>query len=188
MTDVETDLRTLRNTSSTVALAMVFLSGAIGWISTVGLMRPITRARDAAIEMQKGDLTTRLPEAGTGEVAELARSFNSMAETLQATLASLTEAEAGQRRFVADVSHELRTPLTALSAAVDVMEQNIGDMPPPAARAAQLIIGESRRLRTLVEDLMEISRFDSGKLNMDKRMIDVGDAVRSMLTARGWMG
>ncbi len=186
LSQIEQDLDALRNACAAAAMFVILMSAALGWASSGGLLLPVRRARDAARQMQEGHLDTRLPDAGKGELAELARSFNQMAETLQRSLGDLTELEARQRRFVADVSHELRTPLTALSAAVEVLEQNLGEINEPGRRAADLVITETRRLRTLTEDLMEMSRFDSGKIMMDYKRVDVGSAVASMLAARGW--
>jgi two-component system sensor histidine kinase MtrB len=89
---------------------------------------------------------------------------------------------------VSDVSHELRTPLTALTTAADVLDANTAGLNDPGRRAARLLVVESRRLAAMVEDLMEISRFDAGVPAMTWEPVDVGDLVRSALAVRGWSG
>lgn len=90
------------------------------------------------------------------------------------------------RRFVADVSHELRTPLSTLTAVIEVLATMADEMEPDARESAQLAITETHRLVRLVEDLMEVSRFDAGTARLRPEEIDVGDAVRSCLRARSW--
>ena len=86
-----------------------------------------------------------------------------MADSLEATVARLEAAQQQNRRFVADVAHELRTPLDGAG------RRGLAASSPawPTCRRtpvapAELLVGDVRRLRTLVDDLMEISRFDAG--------------------------
>jgi two-component system sensor histidine kinase MtrB len=91
--------------------------------------------------------------------------------------------ESSARRFAADVSHELRTPLTAMTAMTDMLEEEtIGD----AATAAGLVAEETRRLRTLVEHLIEISRFDAGAADLVVDDVDASEMVMHSLRLRGW--
>ncbi|MGH9004910.1 MAG: ATP-binding protein, partial [Acidimicrobiia bacterium] len=119
------------------------------------------------------------PEEGHDEFTDLARSFNRMADALERTLAN-------QRRFVSDVSHELRTPLTALTTAADVLEANAGGLNDQGRRAARLLVVESRRLGRMVEDLMEISRFDAGVPSMVWEPVDLAHQVTGAVASRGW--
>ena len=84
-----------------------------------------------------------------------------MADSLEATISSLENAQQHNRRFVADVAHELRTPLTAMVAEASLIDGQLDDLPPDARRVAELLVVDIRRLRVLVDDLMEISRFDA---------------------------
>jgi two-component system sensor histidine kinase MtrB len=95
--------------------------------------------------------------------------------------------EANARRFVADVSHELRTPLAAMTAVTDTLDEEAANLDGDAATAAGLVGAETRRLATLVENLIEITRFDAGRaeLHLDDE-VDVATAVTATLTARGW--
>ncbi len=184
--DIERDLGTLRAVLAGVAVALVALSALVGALAARGLLRPLRRARRAVYRLEVGLLETRLPVAGSDEFADLAESFNRMAEALERTVADLRALEATQRRFVADVSHELRTPLTALTTAADVLEAHQDGLDDTGRRAARLLVVESRRLGGLVEDLMEISRLDAGVAAMAWEDVDVGALVRGALASRGW--
>ncbi len=186
--DIERDLGTLRNVLVGVALALVVVSALVGALAARGLLTPLRRARRAVHRLEVGLLETRLPVAGRDEFADLAESFNRMAEALERTVGDLRALEASQRRFVADVSHELRTPLTALTTAADVLEAHQGGLDETGQRAARLLVVESRRLTGLVADLMEISRLDAGVAAMAWEDVDVGVLVTGALGSRGWSG
>jgi two-component system sensor histidine kinase MtrB len=94
--------------------------------------------------------------------------------------------EAQARRFVADVSHELRTPLTAMTAVTDTLDEEVARLPGDAGTAARVISTETRRLAQLVENLIEISRFDAGRAVLQLDEVDLSTAVAATLAARGW--
>src|SRR6266702_3957522 len=81
---------------------------------------------------------------------------------LEAKIAALSAAQARELRFTANVAHELRTPLTALVAEASLLGSQVGHLPDPARRPVELMVAYVRRLRTLVDELMEISRLDAG--------------------------
>ena len=186
--DVFDDLRNLGRVLAGAALAAVVISGLVGVAAARPLLRPIRRARDAARDLEAGHLDTRLPESGSDEFAELSHSFNAMAAALQHTVQDLRSAEAGHRRFVADVSHELRTPVTALAAAADVLRPHLEATPPQHRRAIRLLVDEAARLRTLVDDLMEISRLDAGRAEMERGQVDLDHLADAVVREYGWGG
>ncbi|MDQ4129431.1 MAG: HAMP domain-containing histidine kinase [Actinomycetota bacterium] len=186
LSDVIADLELLRNVLAAVGGTLVIVSGLVGAAAASGVLQPLRRALNAVRRLEAGLLETRLPVEGRDEFAELSRSFNLMAEALEQTVGELRGLEASHRRFVADVSHELRTPITALTTAADVLEANMDGLGGVGRRAARLLVLESRRLATLVEDLMEISRLDAGMAPMAWERVDVGVAVSGAVRARGW--
>jgi two-component system sensor histidine kinase MtrB len=111
-----------------------------------------------------------------------------MAAALEAKIGELQAAQARERRFTADVAHELRTPLTALLGEASLLEEQLERMPPESRRPAELLIADVARLRRLVEDLMEISRFDAGAESVQAEDVDVAELVRATVRARGWDG
>ena len=186
LADVTADLELLRNVLAAVGVAAVLLSALVGAAAARGLLRPLRQARTAAHRLEVGLLGTRLPEGGGDEFADLGHAFNRMAEALEASIGDLRALEASHRRFVADVSHELRTPLTALTTAADVLESHTAGLDEAGTRAARLLVRESHRLATLVEDLMEISRLDAGAAPMGWEPVDVVQLVSSAVASRGW--
>jgi two-component system sensor histidine kinase MtrB len=85
---------------------------------------------------------------------------------------------------VADVAHELRTPLTALVAEASLIERDLDALSPDARRAAELLVADVRRLRLLVDDLMEVSRFDAGAERPALQPVDLGRLVTGAVAAR----
>ncbi len=185
---VAEDQDLLRNVLAAAGVAAVLASAAVGALAARGLLRPLRETRTAAHRLEVGLLGTRLPEEGTDEFADLGHAFNRMAEALEASIGDLRSLEASHRRFVADVSHELRTPLTALTTAADVLEAHRDGLDDAGGRAARLLVRESRRLATLVEDLMEISRLDAGAAPMSWEPVEVVALVASAVGTRGWGG
>ena len=188
LAEVYEDLTLLRNVLAGVSGVLVVLSAGVGAVAARGLLRPIRRARRAVHDLEVGLLQTRLPTRGRDELADLARSFNRMAEALERTVGDLRSLEAAQRRFVSDGSHELRTPLTALTTAADVLEATAAGLNDQGRRAARLLVLESRRLATLVEDLMEISRVDAGVATIAWERVDVATSVSGALRSQSWAG
>lgn len=151
------------------------------------VLRPVRRLADAARRLGEGQLDTRLKVSGTDELAELSRTFNRTAESLESRVAELSARESSSRRFVADMSHELRTPLTAISAVTEVLEEEQDNLDPMIAPAVGLVVSETRRLGDLVENLMEVTRFDAGTARLVVDAVDVADQVTACIDARAWL-
>ena len=107
-----------------------------------------------------------------------------MAASLEETIGRLETAQSHNRRFVADVSHELRTPLAALVAEASILREDLGAMPDASRRAGELLVADVARLRILVDDLMEISRFDAGAEQLATEPVDLVELVTTVATAR----
>jgi two-component system sensor histidine kinase MtrB len=167
-------------------LAVVALAAVVGLILARRTLAPVARASEAARSMAEGLLDTRLPAGGDDEFGAWAASFNEMAQALESKIADLSEARDRERRFTSDVSHELRTPLTALVGEASLLREHLGQMPPEARRPAEMLVADVGRLRRMVEDLMEISRFDAGQEGLLAERLDLGDLVAATIRARGW--
>ncbi|GHH85644.1 two-component sensor histidine kinase [Streptomyces sulfonofaciens] len=151
-----------------------------------GVLRPVRALRRATRQMAEGHLDVRLAVRGSDELADLSRSFNDTAAELERSVTELRRLEAQARRFVADVSHELRTPLAAMSAVTDVLDEELPSLDRETADAVGLVSEETGRLIRLVDDLMEISRFDAGAVRLHLDEIDLAESVRRTLASRGW--
>ncbi len=169
-------------------LAILALAVTMALVAAQRVLRPVRQLSDAAARIARGDLSIRLPVTGYDELADLVETFNMMASSLQHHVEQLRQMEARSRRFVADVSHELRTPLAAMTAVADVLDDEADRMTGNAAIAARLVSRETRNLNRLVNDLIEISRFDAGTAALRLEDVDVVTAVEHCLKARGWTG
>ncbi|WP_214324804.1 sensor histidine kinase [Nonomuraea sediminis] len=166
-------------------VALVF-AVVLALLATRGVLGPVRELGRAARLLGEGELRTRIAVRGSDELADVARTFNNTAAELERHVKQLREMEADARRFVADVSHELRTPLAALAAVADVLDEEAAGLPEPAGRAARLVSQETINLTGLVNDLIEISRFDSGVAALALNEVDVAELVRATLRTRGW--
>lgn len=169
----------------TGAVALVF-AVLLALLAGRGVLGPVRELRRATNRLGEGDLTARARVRGTDELADVARTFNNTAETLERYVGELRRMESESRRFVADVSHELRTPLAAMTAVTDVLDAEAQRLPGDAGQAARLVSAETHKLTRLVNDLIEVSRFDAGTATLALDDVDVAEAIRATLRARGW--
>ncbi len=183
-TSVETAIDQLARAIVVVgAFLMVVAALTAGWVAR-RLLRPIGTAAEAAERIAGGDLSARLAPAPADEFGHLAASFNRMAGALEQEVLQLEQAQAREQRFVADVSHELRTPLTALVGEASLLRGHLAALPADARRAGELLLADVGRLRSLVDDLIEVSRFDAGAERLEADEFDLGTFVRSLTRAR----
>ncbi|MFD7066381.1 sensor histidine kinase [Streptomyces sp. NPDC059913] len=162
-------------------------SALLAQAAATTVLRPVRRLGDAARKLGEGKLDTRLVVSGTDELADLSRTFNRTAGSLEKRVADMSAREEASRRFVADMSHELRTPLTALTAVTEVLEDEADGLDPMIAPAVHLVVSETRRLNDLVENLMEVTRFDAGTARLVLDTVDVADQVTACIDARAWL-
>lgn len=179
-------LSDLRQPLAVAGAAMLIIALAVGLGSARRVLLPVRRLGSAARALGAGHLDTRLPVHGQDELAELTATFNDTAAALERSVSELSSLEAMSRRFVADVSHELRTPLTAMTAVTDMLSEEAERLPAEPAAAVRLVLREIARLRTLVEQLIEASRFDSGTATLNVDTVNIVDVICDCLDMRGW--
>lgn len=167
-------------------LAVTLIAGALGMVLARRTLRPVRRASAAARSLAEGLLETRLPVDREDEFGAWAVSFNEMADELQRKIEALTEARDREVRFSSDVAHELRTPLTALVGSADLLRPYLDELEPEARWAAQHLLSEVVRLRSLVEELLEISRLDAGQESVLPVPVQTEHFLSSLLRRRGW--
>jgi two-component system sensor histidine kinase MtrB len=150
-----------------VGIGLVLLIGGIAWFVLRSVTTPISEAADTSAKLASGELGVRLPVRGEDELATLGRSFNAMADSIESQIKELADLSLVQQRFVSDVSHELRTPLTTIRLAADMINDQRDDFDPATARAAELLNAQVQRFETLLTDLLEISRYDAGSVQLE---------------------
>jgi signal transduction histidine kinase len=111
------------------------------------VLAPVRAVRTTAERISESDLTRRIEVRGSDDVAELARTFNSMLDRLEGAFAT-------QRRFLDDAGHELRTPITVIRGHLEVM----GEDPEERESAMRLVIGELDRMKRMVDDLVLLAK------------------------------
>jgi signal transduction histidine kinase len=144
---------------------------------------PLRRLTDASRRIAEGDLASRVsPEAvgaGTLELSELAAQFNTMADRLEDSVAIIRRDRDRSRDFLADVSHELRTPIAALRTFTELLQGKAGEKPETRAEFLESSAVQLERLDWLAQNLLELSKLDSGLVLLDLRPDDVRATVES---------
>lgn len=169
--DVNETLRSVRLSLVLGTIITTALGIALGSFAARRAVRPVGVAAQAAKAIAGGRLDTRLEPTEDPDLSVLANSFNDMANSLQTRI----ERDA---RFASDVSHELRSPLMTLSASVEVLDARRHEMPERAQAALDLLKSDVIRFQGLVEDLLEISRFDAGAVRLHMEELLVAEFVR----------
>jgi two-component system sensor histidine kinase BaeS len=143
-----------------------FVAGRLG--------RPLTELASAARRFAAGDRTARAGADGPGEIGELARAFDEMAE-------EVTRTERGRRRLAADVAHELRTPLAALQAGLEELRDGL--RAPDTERLAALH-DQALRLGRVVDDLSDLSAAEAAALSLRVVDADLAGIARRALAGQ----
>lgn len=155
------------------AMATIILGTLLAFFLAQGQTKPLKEIDNAVREFSKGDLTRRVELHCGGELEDLGNSINRMA-------GELSQLEDSRRNFVAAVSHELRSPLTCMRGYVDAMLDGTieGDDIP---KYLQIVKDETNRLTDLVRDLLDMSRFESGKFPLQIAPFDANEMIRRIL-------
>lgn len=172
---VEDSAAGTRSTLSTLSTVLWLVGGAAtlaaglaGWLLANRLSARLRASAAVADRIAAGDLEARTQVRGSDEVGRLGYAIDTMATEVSAMLTR-------ERRFSADVAHELRTPLTGLVNAAALLEDS---------RPAELVRDRVVALRTLVEDLLEISRLQQGSQELDLAPVELGAFVSQLVSSR----
>lgn len=177
LAEVERTLDILGYSLAGAALLTTMAGAAVGRWASARVLRPLASVSDAAAAIAKGALDIRLVSPSDRDLAPLADSFNSMVDAL----ADRIQKDA---RFASDVSHELRSPLTTLSTSLDVLQARRSELSERSQAALDLLDADVQRFQRMVEDLLEISRFDAGVAQLEVEVVDVRELVRHALADR----
>ena len=134
------------------------------------LTDPLQKVTDAAQRFGGGDLSVRVEGVeGEGEVADLARTFNRMADNIQTN-------DNSRGQFMGNIAHELRTPMTTIKGFVDGMLD--GTIPPDMQNHyLQLVSEETGRLARLIQNMLDLSKLESGEYQVNARMFNIWDTL-----------
>ena len=181
LADTEQTLVLVQSSLWIAGIVLVALIGVIAWFSLRTVVQPITEAAESSARFAGGDFDVRLPVRGQDELAILGRSFNAMADSIEAQIKELGELSLVQQRFVSDVSHELRTPLTTIRLAAEMLNDRRDEFDPTTARTAELLQTQVHRFDTLLADLLEISRYDAGSVQLETEAVSLAHLAEDMV-------
>jgi two-component system OmpR family sensor kinase len=146
-------------------------------------LKPLSSVEATAAAIAEGDYSARLPEVNPKtEVGRLTQSFNTMLGRIEQAFAVRAESENRLRRFVADASHELRTPLTAIRGFAELHRQGAVKGEEKVAEMIGRIENESKRMGSLVEDLLMLARLDQAR-DVAKDPVDINHLVDEVVAS-----
>jgi two-component system OmpR family sensor kinase len=162
--EIEKTLNRLRVLFFLIGFVVLLLIGLLSLAVVRISLKPLTSVETTANAIARGELSARLPEANPKtEVGRLTESLNSMLSKIEDAFAARKTSEDKLRRFVADASHELRTPLTAIRGFAELHRQGAMEGTEKTAEVIRRIEDESKRMGSLVEDLLLLARLDQAR-------------------------
>jgi len=154
------------------SLIALLLAVAIGFYFAQLVAQRIKRIEEATRKVADGDFATRIPVDSSGQLGQLARTFNEMQRRL-------AELDSARKQFIANASHELRTPIFSLGGFIELLEE---EDPSPEDRAefVRTMRQQIDRLTKLTADLLNLSQIDAGGVEMKSKGIDVSALARDV--------
>jgi signal transduction histidine kinase len=149
------------------SIALMISIGAAYFLAR-SIARPLIRMTQASEAIAQGDYNQRIESAGKGEdeISRLGLSFNRMAQEVDRSQQTM-------RDFVANVSHELKTPLTSIQGFSQAVLDGTADSRPLVEHSVTVIYDEAARMRRLVDELLDLSRIESGQIEFNRRELDL---------------
>jgi signal transduction histidine kinase len=164
---------------------LLFAGGISLLVSTIAaavlarsIVQPIDRVTAASEQIARGNYDQNIEVSGQDEVGRLGAAFNRMAR-------EVARSHRTMRDFLANVSHELKTPLTSIQGFSQAMVDGALRTPGDYAEAGQIISEESNRMRHLVDDLLQLSRLESGQVVMERQPLDLLGMLRASARRAG---
>ncbi len=156
-----------------IAIAAIGVCSLSGIFFIKSIVRPIRDVSNTARRIALGDFKSKIKIDKNDEIGELCDTINYMAT-------ELSHAETLKNDFISSVSHELRTPLTAIRGWGETVKMSIGVDDELVSRGMEVVLSEADRLSSLVEELLDFSRMQSGRLTVNTMPIDVSELLRTV--------
>lgn len=170
-----------------IAVLIVGLAAGIAggrraaWVLRRAVVNPMSRLARATERIRGGDLSARAEVRGAAEVAIVAESLNEMAGEVEKVVEGLREIDELKTRFLSTVSHELRTPLTSISGYLQLLDQGVvGELTPEQLKYVHVAQRNGERLASLIDDLLMLSRFDAGRIDLKSEPVDLAEQLRNL--------
>lgn len=158
---------------SVISIAILVLNVFSGLFFINSIVKPIRDVSNTARKIASGDFKARIEIEKNDEIGELCETINYMATEIE-------NAETMKNDFISTVSHELRTPLTAIRGWGETAKMSIGTDEELVARGVDVVLSEADRLSGLVEELLDFSRMQSGRVTVNVQPIDVSELLREV--------
>jgi two-component system sensor histidine kinase MtrB len=158
-------------------LALLILITFVTWLTLRQILQPIREVAETAERLTTGALDLRINVQSEDEIGRLGQTFNEMARSIEEQIRRLENLSRVQQQFVSDVSHELRTPLTTIRMASDLLFNARESFDPAIGRSTELLLAQIDKFEKLLEDLLEVSRFDADVANVKPEIVDVRTLV-----------
>ena len=175
--DIERSIANLSYRLTGACVVAALLGGVLGFWASRRVLRPLADISQVAEAISLGKLDARLVDnewADDPDLAQLVSSFNEMVNAMQTRIDR-------DAQFASDVSHELRSPLTTFNASLEVLRNAREEMPDRAQIALDLLSSDMERFTQLVEDLLEISRFDAGAVRLELDEVLLVETIKMAL-------
>ena len=167
---VESTVSILKRQTMIITILLVFFGFLLSFFTANHIATPIINITASAKRLAHGDYQTPFEGGGYAEVDDLA-------ETLNYTAQELSKTDEMQRDLIANVSHDLRTPLTMMKAYAEMIRDLSGDNPVKREQHLNIIIEETDRLSLLVNDMLDLSRLESGTQKLNYSTFDISQCM-----------
>lgn len=177
VTSLEETNKTIKKVSLILfwaGIIVIFISGMVAIFLSNTIVKPLKEVTRVAEKMASGQLKVRSEKRFDDEIGKLSDTLNYMAE-------ELVKKEQLKNDFISSISHELRTPLTSIKGwAITLKEEDIVTENEIVKDGLDIIERESNRLTTMVEELLDFSRFVSGRITLNKEEINIGSIMKQI--------
>ncbi|RJE49173.1 MULTISPECIES: HAMP domain-containing sensor histidine kinase [unclassified Dehalobacter] len=177
--------KTNRILLASLLIALLIAIG-LGIFYSILFTRPLKAMTNTAMEMARGNYSARTGIKRQDEIGQLGNSLDFLASGLTEAGEKIDKLEQVRKDFVANVSHEFKTPLTVIRGSLEALADGTIDQPEDIRRYYSRMLSETRSLDRLVQDLLELSRLQSGKITVNFEPVHIpsllADTVKSMQT------
>jgi two-component system phosphate regulon sensor histidine kinase PhoR len=180
LTSVQDVMRDIHNKIILVAFIILIFVAGVAFIISRQISRPIEQMAYYSEQIRSENYDISLPNSSTKEFRKLAETINGMVEKLKQDIAQLKKLERVRNEFLGNVSHELRTPIFAVQGMLETLLSGAIDDKTVNRDFIERALQNTLRLNTLLADLIEISRIESGEMKMSFRYFEINDFLKSI--------
>jgi two-component system, OmpR family, phosphate regulon sensor histidine kinase PhoR len=164
------------------SIIVLIIVVSLSFILSRKLAAPLQEMDLIAAEIRRGNLDMRMPIYSNDEIGKLGETLNSMIEKLNEDIVKLKKLERVRTEFLGNVSHELRTPIFAVQGMLETLEQGAIDDKEVSKEFIERALANTKRLNSLLSDLIEISRIETGDMKMSFRYFALDEFLHSIIS------